>query len=38
MIITYDEKVMLKKVLVSEKALSDTNCSRLKIALIYIKE
>ena len=37
MVITRDEKIMLKKLLVSEKELSDINCERLKKALIYIK-
>ena len=37
MVIKFDENIMLKKSLVSEKELSDTNCERLKKALIYIK-
>ena len=35
--ITYDEKTIFKKILISEKELNDINFERLKIALMYIK-
>ena len=37
MVITYDEKTIFKKILISEKELNDINFERLKIALMYIK-
>ena len=37
MVITCDEKIMLEKMLVSEKKLSDINFERLINALAYIK-
>ena len=38
MVITCDKKIMLRKILVFEKELSDINFERLKKALIYIKD
>ena len=37
MIITGNEKIMLEKILVSEKELSDINFQRMKNTLVYIK-
>ena len=37
MVITSDEKVILRKIMVSEKELSDINFKRLEKALVYIK-
>ena len=37
MIITGNEKIMLEKILVSEKELSDINFQRMKNTLMYIK-
>ena len=37
MVITCDEKIMLKEILLSEKGLSDINFERLKNVLVYIK-
>ena len=38
MAITCDEKIMLERILVSEKDLSDINFQRLKKAWAYIKK
>ena len=38
MVITCDEKIILEKILVSEKELNDINFERLKKALTYIKK
>ena len=37
MIITGNEKIMLEKILVSGKELSDINFQRMKNTLVYIK-
>ena len=37
MIIICDQKIMLRKILVSEEELTDINSERLKKALIYVK-
>ena len=38
MVITFDEKIILERILVSEKELNDINFERLKKALTYIKK
>ena len=37
MVMTSDEKIMLEKILLSEKKLGEINFKRLKNALVYIK-
>ena len=38
MVITCGAKIILKKILISEKELRDINFERLKNALVYIKK